>query len=44
MLAILTKGQDMRKIFEILGDLCGVAAIFGGGYVMLLIGRGLGLS
>ena|GEM_PF-2457176 len=32
----------MRKIFEILGDVCGVAAIFGGGYALLLIGHGLG--
>jgi hypothetical protein len=34
----------MRKIFEILGDALGVAAIFGSGYALLLISHGLGLS
>jgi hypothetical protein len=30
------------KIREIIGDLIGVIAIFGGGYAFLIIGYGLG--
>lgn len=36
------KGQDMKNIFDILGDVCGVIAIFGGGYALLVIGHGVG--
>jgi len=31
------------KIRDVLADLIGVIAIFGGGYALLLIGHGLGL-
>lgn len=30
------------KIRELIGDLIGVSAIFGGGYAFLIIGYGLG--
>ncbi len=30
------------KIRELIGDLIGVIAIFGGGYALLIIGHGLG--
>lgn len=34
----------MKRIFQLLGDLCGVAALFGGLWAMMLIGHGLGLQ
>ena len=37
----LTGGTDMR-IRDIIGDIIGVIALFGGGYAFLLIGYGLG--
>ena len=38
------KGYNMRKISEILGDILSLVALFGGVYVFLLIGHGLGLN
>lgn len=32
----------MKLFFELLGDAVGVACIFGGGWLLLVIGHGLG--
>lgn len=33
----------MKLIFEILGDVVGIVAIFGTGWLVIVIGHGLGL-
>jgi hypothetical protein len=36
------QGETQMKIRDIIADLIGVIAIFGGGYALLLIGHGMG--
>jgi hypothetical protein len=36
------QGDQIMRIRDIIADLIGVIAIFGGGYALLLIGHGMG--